>query len=519
MESEEKTITDVLGVVRRRRWQMAAPALGVFLVASVVAFSLPKVYRSTSTILIEAQEIPREYVAANITSYADQRLQSINQRIMGTTKLLEIMNRFNLYADLKSKKAIEDIVEKMRKDIKFATISADVVDPRTGRPAQATIAFSVSYQGENPAVVHQVANELTSIYLEENLKSREKQSLETSKFMEDEMKSGQTKLAQVEAKIASYKEKHITSLPELSQVNLQGLDMVERDMAAMKDQLRALTEKEGYLQTQLTSIPSETVSQEKASLKELRTLLVDLKSRFSDEYPDVIKTRAAIADLEKHLNAQKAGPAGVPDNPAYVTLSSQLAGTRTEIESVRRQLGELAKKRDSYRSRMEATPRVEEGYKNLAVERNNLQAKYDDLTKKSMDANVAHGLEKGNLGERFSVVDAARLPEKPVSPNIPAILLIGLILGCGSGVGLVAIKESSDQSVRSTEELAKATSFPVLAGIAEIVTRSDLAKLKGRRKMAAAVIVLAVVAGVFLFNFFVMELDVFWAKAQRRFFP
>jgi len=519
MESEVKTVTDLLRIVRRRKWEIAAPAVGIFLTAAAVAFSLPKVYRSTSTILIEAQEIPREYVAANVTSYADQRLQSINQRIMGTTKLLEIINRFDLYAELKSSKAVEDIVAKMRKDIKFSTISADVVDPRTGRPAQATIAFSVSYQSENPTVVHQVANELTSIYLEENLKSREKQSLETSRFMEDEMKSGQAKLAQVEAKIAGYKEKHITSLPELSQVNLQGLDMVERDISAMKDQLRTLHEKEGYLQAQLASIPSETVSQEKAALKELRVLLVDLRSRFSDEYPDVVKTKAAISDLEKHLNSERALPEDVPDNPAYVALSSQLAGVRVDIESAKRQLSELPKKRDSFRGRIEATPRVEEGYKNLAAERNNLQAKYDELTKKSMDANVAHGLETGKLGEQFSVVDPARLPEKPVSPNVPAILLIGLILGCGSGIGLAAVKESGDQSVRGTEELARATSFPVLASIPEIATRRDVDWRKRRCKLAAAGLALAGVVGVLLFNYFIMDLDVVWAKALRRFLP
>ena len=519
MESDMKTVTDVLQIVRRRRWEMMVPALGVFLIAAAIAFSLPKIYRSTSTILIEAQEIPQEYVSSNVTSYADQRLQSINQRVMGTTKLLEIIKRFDLYAELKGSRAVEEVVEKMRKDIKFATISAEVVDPRTGRPAQATIAFSVSYQGENPTVVHQVANELTSIYLEENLKSRERQSLETSRFMEDEMKSGQAKLAQIEAKIAGYKERHITSLPELSQVNLHGLDLVERDIGAIKDQMRTLNEKEGYLQAELAGIPSETVSQEKANLKELRALLVNLRSRFSDEYPDVIKTKAAILDLEQHLNSQRATPDGVPDNPAYVTLSSQLAGVRVEIESVKRQLSELYKKRDSFRGRMEATPRVEEGYKNLAAQRNNLQVKYDELTKKSMDANVAHGLEKGKLGEHFSVVDAARLPGRPVQPNIPAILLIGLILGCGSGIGLAAVKESCDQSVRCTDALAKATSFPVLAGIPEIVTRRDLDRRKRRSKIASAALLLVMALGVLLFNFFVMDLDVLWAKALRRLFP
>lgn len=512
---EGPSLGDLLDILRRRRWEILIPAIAIFGLAAVAAFVLPRKYVSTTTILIEEQEIPREYVAANITSFADQRLQTINQKIMSSTRLLDLIGRFNLYGELKDKQTMDAIVEKMRKDIKFATISADVVDPRTGRPAQATIAFSVSYNGKNPETVQKVASELASLYLEENLKTREKQSSETSKFMDDEMKDVQAKLAEVDRRVSAYKQRNISSLPELTQVNLQGLDQVEREIVRQDDQLRTLREREGYLQQQLAATSPDLRVREKESLKALQVQLAELKSRFSDEYPDVIKMKAAIRELERQVHVS-GGAGDKPENPAYVTLASQLAGTQSEIESVKRQVVALQGKRDMYNQRVMSSPRVEEGYKTMLFERNNLQAKFDELTKKSMDAKVAHGLEKEQLGERFSIVDAARLPDKPASPNVPAILLIGLVLGLGSGVGLAAVRESGDDTVRGAEALAAATGLPVLSCIPEIVTAEDAARKTFRTVLVAAGSAAAVAAVLVAVHYFVMDLDVVMAKIMRK---
>jgi len=517
-DNDVKTVADIVGILRRRKWNIVVPAVAVFGLAALLAIFLPRTYRSATTILIEEQEVPREYVATNITSFADQRLQTINQRIMSTTNLIEVMNRFHLYQKLKDRMSVDEIVGRMRKDIKFATISADVIDPRSGRPAQATIAFSVSYEGKQPETVQQVAAELASLYLQENLKTRERQSSETYKFMEDEMKDVQAKTAALDAKIAEYKQKHITSLPELAQLNQQAVDQVDRDLDRMQDQMRTLRERESYLEQQLAGIPADTADREKENLKELRALLVDLKTRYSDEYPDVIKTRAAIQELESRLKTggRAAQQGTLPDNPAYITLSSQLAGTRSEIASVKRQVRDLEAKRTSFRKRIEDAPRVEEGYRALVAERNTLQVKYDELSRKAMDAKVAHGLEKEQLAERFSIVEAARLPEKPASPNVPAILLIGLVLGLGSGVGYAAVKESTDDTVYDPAKLSAATGITVLVGVPVIVTQDDVARAKRNRRMTAAGAVAAVVAAVLIVHFFVMDLDVLWARMARK---
>ena len=301
MGQEVKTAQDFFDILKRRRSSIVLTALTVFVLAALVAFLLPPHYRSSSTILIEDQEVPRDYVNTTVTSFAEQRLQTINQRIMGTDKLLDIIKKFNLYPELKLKWTTEEIVAKLRKDIKLNTISADVVDPRTGMPKPATIAFTLTYEGKNPQVVQQVAGELASLYLSENLATRERQSQGTTSFMEEGMLEVKAHLAETDAKIAAYKQKNTNTLPELVQTNLQIAEAVERDITALNEQLRGLKEKESYTKSQLDTISTDGASQDKQRLAELRVRLSELKTRLTDEHPDVIKTKSELADLLKEL--------------------------------------------------------------------------------------------------------------------------------------------------------------------------------------------------------------------------
>ncbi len=517
MGQEVKTVKDFLDILKRRKKSIIIPTAAIFLLSVVVAVVWPPVYRSTATILVEEPEVPRDYVNATVTSYVEQRLQTINQRIMGTNQLIEIIKRFSLYEDLKKTWTTEEIIEKMRKDIRLSNITADVIDPRTGAPRPATIAFTLSFQGKNPAVVQQVANQLSSLYLEENLKDRERSSQGTSTFLEEEMKGVKAKLEEAEARISAYKQRNVNALPEITQLNMQAIESLDREIISVNYQLRSLREREGNLQSELATIPTDAANQDKARLNELRVRLNDLKTRYTDEHPDVIKTRAEIAELVKQLRASGRDTAdNKPDNPAYISMASQLTGVKAEIDSTRRQLEALNRKKGEYQRRVAASPAVEEGYKNILVERNDLQLKYDDLAKKYMEAKTAHGLEKEQKAERFTLIDAARLPEKPVAPNIPAILILGLVLGLCGGVGTAALNEQSDQTARTPETLAWATSFPVLACIPEIVTWQDLARQKTMRRRAIVGTILFLAISILVFHFLIMDLDIFWAKLMRR---
>jgi hypothetical protein len=253
-------------------------------------------------------------------------------------------------------------------------------------------------------------------------------------------------------------------------------------------------------------------------LEELKSPLIFLKNRYSDEYPDVAKTKAEIAELEAIVNQNDKTPGedDAPDNPAYITLASQLASTRTDIQSVKKQITALSRQKSVYEQRIAATPGVEETYNQLMIERRSLQAKYDDLMQKFMETRVAHGLEEEQKGERFTLIEAARLPEKPVKPNRLVITLIGLVLGIGSGVGVASLREFSDQSVRNAYNLSAATGFPVLAGIPKIVTADDRRQRRIRKILLVSGIVFVIVSAVLIFHFFIMDLNVFQAKLMRK---
>lgn len=488
MEKETRTVHDYLDILKRRKKSLILPVIIVFFIAVLIVLFYPPVYRSTATILIEEQELPAAYVQTTITGFAEQRLQSLNQRIMSSTKLLEIIKRFNLYQDLRKKETLEQVAETMRKDIKFSTISADITNPqRGGAPSPITIAFTLSYEGRDPQTVQHITSVLSSLFLEENLKVREEKALGASKFLGVEAATVQKQLAEVDAKIARYKEKHSLELPELLQINVSSIERVEYEMDKLRQQLTGLKEKETYLQSQLSTVPRDDVT----LLRELKAKLTQLKSRYSEKHPDVIKTNREIAELRNRNGALRSANSSAsasfvpdqPDNPAYVNLASQLAGVKAEIDTVRRQGAEMTRKRDEYYRRMEASPRVEQSYKALLAERNSIQLKVDDLIKKSLEAKTAQGLERERMGERFTIIDPAMLPEKPVKPNIPVILFTALFLGIGMGVGMVSLQEFNDRSVRDPKTLFAVTQVPVLAAIPYIITEKEIRERMNARKL------------------------------------
>ena len=167
----------------------------------------------------------------------------------------------------------------------------------------------------------------------------------------------------LDARIRDYKNKNINTLPELNQLNIQELERLERNLEQLEIQLRSLRERESSIKTQMSSVPPDLANPDKDRLKELRVKMISLNARYSDQYPDVIKTKAEIAELEKKLSLPSEGPIGnKPDNPAYINLDSQLSSTQSEIDSLRKQIKAFEKKKDEYRQRMQAAPGVEEGY-------------------------------------------------------------------------------------------------------------------------------------------------------------
>ena len=562
------------------KFQIFIPAIVVFFLAAIIAFILPPVYKSSCTILIEAQEIPADFVRSTVTGYVEERLQMITQLVLSRSRLQEIIDRFGLYEDLKSRYTTEAIIKKMREDIQMETIQAEVIDTQSGRPGSATIAFTLSYEGKSPAKVVQVANVIASFYLEENLKTREERARGTFDFLETQLAGLRSELLHTEAQIAEFKNKHLSKLPELMQLNLQTMERFEREVNAKKELIKNLTNRKIYLEGQLAtvepmmysiSLGGKRIMTPKDELRALQSQYMSFSATLSKNHPDVISAKKRLDAMEsevathdnlrdryrelqdkqaeltltskrvshkhpdairlkKEVERLKADVAalsekqavlkaenGKPENPAYINLQTQITSTQMEIDNAHKELKLLKLKYDDYQKRVETSPQVEQQYRALQRGYANAQAKYQETTNRLLAAREARELEKNRMAEKFTVVEPPIMPEKPYKPNRLAILLIGLVLAAGAGVGFGSMAEYMDQSVRQPHELAKIAGHSVLAAIPYWETSQDRIGKRRKKWAFGAGMVGIMVAGVAALHYFYRPLDILWIQIMRKF--
>lgn len=576
METQAPDINDYLKIVKKRRRYLIIPIIIIAVLSMILAVALPSVYQSSATILIEEQEIPSDLVKSTVTTFADQRIQVISQRIMTRTNLAEIVKKYNLYADDRQSKTEEVILEKMRELIKVESISADVVDPRRGVPTKATIAFVLSFDDKSPALAQKVANELTSLFLKENIKSRTESAENAALFLSEEARRLKDKIKELQSTLASFKEQNLHQLPEANQLNQQELTALNNQLISLDSQERSAQERRFYLEGQLAQIDPNAMSYNAAGnrvfgmrdrLKELQSQYPSLLARYSDNHPDVLKTKKEIESLQKeigssvdlnkinaeltdkeselasllkqysskHPDVQKlqkqisalkqtlsetneSDYAKVdlePDNPAYITLKSQLEAANSESKSIIYTRDQVKKKIEELRSNLMKAPLVEKDYMDLVQELNNTNQRYQEVSAREMEAQISQQLEVEKKGERFTLIDPPQEPLEPIKPNRIAILFLGFVLAIAGGFGTVALTEMMDSSIHSEKAITNILGVAPLATIPYLENKIEKeAYQKQRRMLIMGAGVVALIATL-LFHFLFMPLDVFWFKLLR----
>lgn len=316
-----RDLRDYLDALRRRRRPMGI-VIAVLLAAAVAAAVLwPPTYQSTATILIQEQEVPPDLVQSTVTSYAMQRVQVITQRVLTRANLLGLINKYDLYPKQRENDTNEELVDRMRKDIDVEPISADVINPRTGQPTKATIAFTVAFKGSSPGKVQRVANELTSLYLSENIKTRTEKATDAYSFLSGEAKRLKDHLNEIDREISTLEQKNLNRLPQVQDVNLQLVARTDHDLTGAQTQIQALEGQRVYLMGQIAGINPYTpiagsdgqpVLDPAEQLRMLRSQYINASAAYGPSYPDVVRLRRQIKALEKKtglppdLNEQKA---------------------------------------------------------------------------------------------------------------------------------------------------------------------------------------------------------------------
>ncbi len=332
-EQPTVTIKDFLAPLRRRKKQLAAIFIVLVLATLVLAFGLPPVYRSTGTILIEQQEVPDELVQSTITSYADQQIQVITQLVMTTGNLLGIVDDRNLYPGERRRLGQSEVIERMREDITMELVSADVIDPRSGRSSQATIAFTVAFDHENPSTASKVANDLVTLYLSENRRSRSETAAENVSYFEEASRDAGARVDALEQQLATFKRENEGALPEQYAMNLSLLQRTESELLEAQRQWQSGAEQLAYLNAQLAQIDPGLAGATGGSinsispnvqLQALQTQLASLTGKYGPDHPDVQRVKREIDAMRRE--------AGVAPDP--LALEAELLAARTELASL-----------------------------------------------------------------------------------------------------------------------------------------------------------------------------------------
>ena len=493
---------------QRRKW-LAIPLFVLpILAGTTLIMSLPSLYRSTATVLVDRQQVPESFVRPTVTSELETRLQTISQEILSRSRLQGLIERFNLYPNLRKSLPSEEVVERLRRDIQLELKATD-------RGRATTIAFALSYKGLDPQTVAILTNTLASFYIEENLKARERQSAGTAEFLKAQIVETRKRLDEQEQRVSEFRKRYLGELPQQMQGNLASLEALNTQLRLNSDNQVRVADRREAIATQLAeaeslgqSMPtpgSPTAGPESPALHliRLKQELTTAQTRFTDAHPAVIRLKAEIAAVERDLAAKPDTPAEAKPDPApaapapsqyALRLREALHAADAELKILKTEDGRLRSAIGAYQTRVENTPRREQEFLEISRDYEATKEQHQSLVKRYGEAQIAESMEQRQKGEQFRLLDPAMPSAEPAAPNRPRLFSMVVMLSLGLGAGVAMLAELFDTSFHSSDQVRSFTDMPVLVSIGRIATDADRRRRRRRFLLAVAGILVASIA-------------------------
>ncbi len=480
----------VISAFKRRLWYIVVPFF--ILSTGVVTFLIkaPRTYKSSTLILVQPQEIPANYVMSTVTTDPADRLNTLKEQALSRPRLEEIILKYDLYPDVLAQKTMFDAVEGMRK---YVDVQVRETRGRNREPGS----FEVSFEGNDPVKVRNVTAAIAGLFIEDNLRLREMQATGTSDFLERELNRMKEVLRQREELVRKFKEENIGMLPEQMENNHRILEQLQRQLDTINANIQQIEDRKVLLQSQLNRMdslqpvvaspaPQSDGRTDLMSLDDLRRQLENLRSRYSERHPDVVRLTATIEKREKEQisassdadASEEAGGSRLTDAERIVLSQREDLVTQhrlmdRELRSLRDEREKVQTETHTYRRRIEDGPRIEQMFVDLRRGYNEAVRNYQSLLEKQLQAKLAENLERTQKGEQFRVLEPANLPHKPHKPDIMKTLAMGFMLALGCGMGLGYLRESMDAAFYDGKELETVVDLPVLISVPEVKTKAE----------------------------------------------
>ena len=571
-----ETISGFLSIVKRHKFYLLIPFVTISVISSVIAMKLPLTFSSMGTILIEQQQVPQTMIQSTVTGFADERIRLIQQRVMTRESVLSIIDKYHLYPKEKAKSTPSELTQKFQDDVAVDLIAADVKGTGAINKAtiaftisfkskQAAMAQSVAnelvnlFLAENSRVRTQRATKTTEFLSEEADRiNREIQAME-SKIAEFKEKNGKSlpellasnlnavervtaELQQTESQTNLLKDRiaYLTAeLPRARQTNpiAQQPGVKAPPGFSKEEQIRALKAEYMQLSSQYNPTHPDVIRVERQiksfdpsfagmlntqdvtlELEKTRQELDTLKEKYGEDHPDVVKLKQKARKLEQQSASNPTDSRSVPevssgsDDPAYINLVGQLKSSQGELEGLLKRQADLQKTLTQLNDIIAQTPQVERGYRELVREREISLDKFAKLKSKVQEAKLAQTLEEEQKGESFTLIEPPALPDKPEKGTRTKFLMIGVFGGLIVGVGMAALAELLDSSVRGQRALLAVTGIPPMIVIPYIKNDDDLALERRRTRLVWILSLVFLVIAILLVHFVVMPLDEIWDR-------
>ena len=492
-------LDDYLEILRRRWWVILIPALVGCVGAYLFSRTLANQYTSRTLVLVEEQAVPDTYVKSVVTGDIGQRLGTMQEQILSRTRLQPIIEKFGLFGNDKGRVAMEDLVDRLRKDISITPIQSLVSTKEGELPG-----FAIGFTANDPRLAQQVCGEITSMFIEENLHLREQRAEGTTDFLKTEVDQAKGNLDAQDAKLADFKRKYIGALPGNEQADMNILASFSSQLDAVTSQLNRAQQDKAYQDSLLAQQLSAWEMSQKSGgpredtleqrLADLQGQLVTMQAHYTVDHPEVVKLKEDIAALKKkiadnaaHANGktvQAAEPSNRTEPPEMQQLRFQIHQSEVFIREKTREQARLKQQLNTYQARLSMSPGVEQQYKELTRDYQTALAFYNELLTKRSQSEMATSLERRQQGEQFRVMDAADLPEKPSFPNRPAFAAGGLAAGLALGIGITLLIELRDKSLLTENDVEHFLGLPTLAMVPRIGKRNGKKKHISKREEA-----------------------------------
>jgi succinoglycan biosynthesis transport protein ExoP len=555
---------DILGALRRRKWiGLIIGVIGVTATVTIVK-TWPATYQSTATILIEEPDVPADLVKSTVSTFANDRLQVIQQRVMTSQHLNEIIDRFDLYPEEQKTMPRSALINMMRSQVDLEVVSANLSgqpqqQQRRPQQPQASIAFTLSFASEDPNIAQQVANRLTDLYLAENDRTRQEKAAGTTQFLGEQAQKLYGDVQTLEKRLLDLRSKYNGSLPEQFAMNTQLLNQAQAQVMQLRSDQQMLSDKKTYLQSQIGTMSPYTPmtsngrpATPQAQLMDLELQYSDLSGRYGAKHPDVVRLQRQIEVMrnqiggvdtraldqakfstvqaqlneatqrygEKHPEVQRlrrqleemkaqmdaapapsiTPPAGPPDNPMYLQLQNQLADADSQLRGLNERAAALDTNIAELQKRILQTPTVEAEYSSLQSQHQVALQRYQNFKDKEADAQVAETMEQQSKGETFSVIEPPQYPDVPVRPNRRLLMAVGVFMTAMLAAAAMVAIDMLDPRIYEPKSLMAAFGEMPLATVPYIRTNDEL---RGRRlrMIGVASVAAILMAGLLVFGF------------------